>query len=99
MPYAKDFEEWYLIYPRHQAKKDAAKAFEQTREEHPPDLLEQTRLFAEYHRREGTNQRWIPLPATWLRGWRWEDELDLPKLQSEMSNSERWSAGIRAVEN
>ena len=66
------FAEFYAAYPRHEAKADAAKAWNQTK----PDL---DLLLADIAERlkvgHWTGKKYVPLPATYLRGKRWEDEL------------------------
>jgi hypothetical protein len=99
MPYPADFEAWYRLYPRREKKRDAFKAWQQTAEERPAaeELHEKTRIYAEFHQRDGTQRRFLALPATWLRGWRWADERELPQLRDEMSNYERWAADLKLV--
>ena len=66
------FAEFYAAYARHEAKADAAKAWNQTK----PDL---DLLLADIAERlkvgHWTGKKYVPLPATYLRGKRWEDEL------------------------
>lgn len=69
------FATFYAAYPRKTAKRDAAKAFARLR---PDDELlaamlaaiERQRTSADWVRESG---RYIPHPATWLNGGRWED--------------------------
>ena len=68
------FDKFWAVYPRHTAKQDAKKAFVKVS---PDDSLLNTMLTA-IQRQKQTDQwsdpRYIPHPATWLNGRRWEDE-------------------------
>lgn len=71
------FLEFYSKYPRKQGKEDAFKAFQKL---DPKDALLERLLSAvsawassEAWLKDGG--KYVPLPATWLRGKRWEDEL------------------------
>ena len=75
------FESFYSKYPRKEAKKDALKAFVQLS---PSDELLQLILMGVENQKK-TDQwtkdcgKYIPLPASWLRGRRWEDEVKTVK--------------------
>jgi hypothetical protein len=63
------FPQWYARYPRKEAKADAEKAWRSLKNgdrEHAAKALETWPFPAE--------QKYIPLPASWLRKRRWEDE-------------------------
>lgn len=69
------FSEFYAAYPRKQAKQAACKAWDKLK----PDAdtfaalmsaLEVQKRSPDWQREEG---RFIPYPATWLNGRRWED--------------------------
>lgn len=68
------FDKFWAVYPRHTAKQDAKKAFMKVS---PDDSLLNIMLTA-IQRQKQTDQwsdpRYIPHPATWLNGRRWEDE-------------------------
>lgn len=88
-----DFLRFWQAYPRHEARKDALKAWGQIQ----PDADTVTQMIAtlawqsvsEAWRKE--DGLYIPLPASWLRGERWTDEL--PKAQ-QVKQAER--VGLRA---
>jgi hypothetical protein len=66
------FDEFYAAYPKHEAKADAEKAWRQVK----PDL--ETLLAdirARIDSRHWSDPKFIPLPATYLRGKRWEDSI------------------------
>jgi hypothetical protein len=73
------FDTFWAVYPRHTAKQDAKRAFLKVS---PDDALLETMLTA-IQRQKQTDQwsdpRYIPHPATWLNGRRWEDEAAAPK--------------------
>ena len=68
------FDKFWACYPRHEGKQNAKKAFVKVS---PDDSLLNTMLTA-IQRQKQTDQwsdpRYIPHPATWLNGRRWEDE-------------------------
>lgn len=72
-----DFALWWAAYPKKRAKLDAEKAWRQTRGQRPPleqmlAMLELQRASRDWQRKDG---EYIPHPATYLRGGRWEDVL------------------------
>ena len=73
---AESFQEWYDSYCRKAAKADAEKAYIQMIQlgHQHADMLRGSLAYAEMHRRLGTESRYILLPASFLRGQRWEDE-------------------------
>lgn len=69
------FADFWCLYPRHEAKRDAMKAWSSLT---PAEQTAATIAAADWRavwRAQGREQHHIPLPATWLRGARWEDEL------------------------
>jgi hypothetical protein len=70
------FDAFWLVYPRHQAKKDARKAWDRLCPS--PALVQEmlTALAWQIASPEWSKQRgqFVPLPASWLRGERWTDE-------------------------
>lgn len=65
------FAEWYALYQRKDARTDAVKAWRQL----APNAELQATLVAAVRRWPWNPDRTkIPLPASWLRGRRWEDE-------------------------
>jgi hypothetical protein len=66
-----DFDRFWAAYPRHDAKQDAKRAWSQIR----PDAALVARILADLEtRRWPTEKKYIPLPATYLRGGRYDDE-------------------------
>jgi hypothetical protein len=72
------FDAFWSAYPRKQAKRAAQAAWNKARPS--PDLLD--RILADLHQRVAHDDQWrrgyIPHPATYLNGARWEDALTSP---------------------
>jgi len=77
--YTEDFEEWYKLYPRKKVKSDAFHAWNQTEKVRPnqEEMIRKTKLYAESVK--DTEEKYIKLPAGWLRDRRWEDDLKSTK--------------------
>ncbi len=71
-----EFEQFWNYYPRKVGKLDAIKAFSSVIRQgyKAEDISAGALAFAEMCRREGTEPRFVPYPATWLRAGRWMDE-------------------------
>jgi hypothetical protein len=79
------FNEFWALYPRKVAKRDAEKAFNRLKPEEQISALKAISAHVEYWNLKETDKDFIPHPATWLNGARFEDELDLtPKKQPQM---------------
>ena len=70
------FDLFWACYPRRQAKGDALKAWAQTAKHRPAieeilAAIETQKKSDQWFRDSG---QFIPMPATWLRAWRWADE-------------------------
>jgi hypothetical protein len=74
------FEEFYNAYPRRQAKQDAEKAW---RKLNPNEQLRSAILTDVRQRYAGTELRFVPFPASYLRGARWNDEVVADKARHE----------------
>ena len=72
------FSEFWILYPKKQAKAAAEKAYLKIKPDR--DLFEKMKKALEAQKAsfdwKKENGRYIPLPATWLNGKRWEDELE-----------------------
>lgn len=83
--YKPDFMDFYAIYPRHEARKDALKAWSGMPEH---DQLAALVAIVDWRRvwmAQGREAQHTPLPATWLRGERWTDEL--PTVARQVSSA------------
>lgn len=71
--YSEDFLQWYEFYPKKISKRDAYSAWRSVKLPVLDLLIERTKNLAEYHRCEGTPEKYIPNPASWLRRDGWEE--------------------------
>lgn len=83
-----DFAAWYAAYPRKSARADAIKAWRTVLAELPEDvqtLIAATEALARRTQAEHPiAQEWtryMPYPATWLRGLRWQDEMVAERVE------------------
>jgi len=75
------FEEFWVSYPKKVGKADARKAFSKLTEEQKSAAISAIETHKQFWKIKQTEIDYIPYPATWLRGERWEDELDLQPKQ------------------
>ncbi len=87
------FERFWAAYPKKTAKKQALKAWHKLWQELEPDKalidvilssLEQQKRSVQWTKDGG---QFIPYPASWLNGRRWEDELPEPPPETTSSGS------------
>jgi hypothetical protein len=71
------FDVFWGIYPRRLARKDAEKAWSRIAMNKQTDVIEAVKKHAALWRQQGTEKQFIPYPASWLRGERWQDEIEL----------------------
>jgi len=65
----------YKAYPRHTAPKDAYRAISKALAERPFDeILIAVNKFAKKVKQDGTEEKYIPHPATWFNAGRYDDE-------------------------
>jgi len=92
------FDEFWENYPKKVAKADARKAWQQTKNVRP----ELTMLISAIKAHCKTEQwmrnagAFIPYPATWLRGERWEDELTI--VLPDVVNEKPWHETASGIE-
>ncbi len=67
-----EFKEWYQVYPRHEGKLAAEKAFNKTRTNGVS--LEILKAGAATYAAQPIEPQYRKLPATWLNGGCWDDE-------------------------
>lgn len=70
------FDLFWEKYPRKDGKKDAFNAWEKQKcfNGHFEFIMEKVELFNSYC--SGKEKKFIPLPATWINGERWNDEME-----------------------
>lgn len=85
-----DFELFWKAYPKKKNKPDALKAFNAKKNVRPPidKLLEVIMAFCKTEDWQKEDGKYIPYPASFLRGERWEDEMEV-KLP-EVVNGKPW---------
>lgn len=87
------FDDFWRAYPRKTGKAQAVKAWGKLK---PVDREQAVGILPEhvsYWHRAGTATQFIPHPATWLNGRRWEDELP----SADQTRSRREAPGMGAV--
>lgn len=93
-----DFDQFWAIYPKKVAKADARKAWQQTKSVRPPlsDLIIAVQSACKTEQWMRGGGQFIPYPATWLRGERWEDvhEVKLP----DVVNEKPWHESATGIE-
>ena len=74
-----NFDTFYKAYPKKKCKKDAKKAWAKIKmtQELFDEIL--TALEKTKASREWRDIQYVPYPATWLNGERWEDEIEIYK--------------------
>lgn len=75
------FDDFYSVYPRHEGKGAARRAWEKRVKAgaDPAELVAGAIRTAEYHAAAGTEKKFVPLPGTWLNGEREQDDLGDPR--------------------
>lgn len=93
-----DFEEFWKVWPKRCAKADARKAWAQTKDIRPEltNLLNAVKAACKTEAWMKDGGKYIPHPATWLRGERWEDELEV-KLPNVV-NDKPWHETATGIE-
>ena len=89
------FEDFWNIYPRKVAKKDAARAFMKLTPEQQFAAIQSLPMHIRYWTAAGRTKETTPHAATWLNGERWTDELEMP----DAPESAQWwktTSGIEA---
>jgi len=93
-----DFDAFWKAYPKKVAKADARKAWVQTKDVRP-DITTLINAITANCKTESWMKNggtFIPYPATWLRGERWDDELEV-KLP-DVVNEKPWHETASGIE-
>jgi hypothetical protein len=91
-----DFDTFWAAYPWKAAKKDARKAWEQSAQVRPSIEAILTAISAAKESRQW-REGFVPLPATWLRGERWDDEHEITII-NPIKKQETWWTSDAATE-
>lgn len=89
------FETFWATYPKREAKKDAQKAWAALTAEQRFAAIHAVPVHVRYWTAAGRTKQYMPLPATWLRGERWTDELEMPEPKDEMGEWWKTTSGIQ----
>lgn len=85
------FDLFWSAYPKHQNKSEALKAFSKLKPS--PDQLEHMlssiAIWKNSDQWTKDGGQYVPLPSTWLKGRRWEDEPPASRQSYELSNAQR----------
>jgi hypothetical protein len=86
-----EFADFWKLYPRREAKKDAEKAWGKLSEDQKKKAIESIPVHAKCWCNECREKHFIPLPASWLRGERFEDELSVAEpVERQNWKSDAW---------
>lgn len=77
------FDDFWRVYPRRVAKKDALKAWQKIDAATYPKIVEAVQKVKKTEDWKRDGGRFIPYPASYLNGERWEDELDADVTMGE----------------
>jgi hypothetical protein len=77
------FSQFWSIYPRKVARKDAIKAWEKLPDSDKSLALSTIPAHVQFWSVSGTEPQFIPYPASWLNGERFHDEIEIPKPKPE----------------
>ncbi len=89
------FDEFWKVYPRKVAKKAAMTAWAKLTPAEQRKALQTLPNHAKYWEVCGTAKEYIPHASTWLNGWRFEDELEMPQ-EKKVENA--WWTSDQAIE-
>ena len=79
------FQDFYSLYPRKMARKDAERAWNKLTPKQQAECLEALPNYLKYWKIKETQKDYIPYPASFLNQERWTDELDLePNKKPEL---------------
>jgi hypothetical protein len=90
--YPEAFERFWSVYPKKVGKREALKAWKQTRKERPQtdELVDRVERLAATDDWQEQGGRYVPNPATWLRRGGWDDEIPVRRRKQRSSLSEEW---------
>lgn len=71
------FSDWYSLYPRKVARADAEKMWRRLSPADQQAAIDALPKHCAKWLHDGTERQYIPHPATWLNGRRWEDEIEI----------------------
>lgn len=102
------FSEFWAIYPKREGRKDAITAWKKIRKRDIDKVLEGAQRRVDDWRSLATQRQYMPLPASWLNGKRWNDEIEpittaqsrsRPETSVFLSAARLWMQDKLSVEN
>ncbi len=76
------FEDFYKPFPRHEGKAAGEKAWNKIKDKDKPEIIEALQKQIKTKHLNVEDKKYCPLPATWLNGRRWEDDI-IPKQDDD----------------
>lgn len=89
------FLEFWTAFPRKEARKDALKAWMSLTAEQQFAAGHALPIHVRFWAAAGRTKQYIPLAASWIRGERWADELEMPAPKDEMGEWWKTTSGIQ----
>ena len=89
------FDDFWLLYPRRVARKDAVKAWARLSDEQQVDAL--IACVAWMYVWKQKDPEYLPHGSTWLNGWRWEDELPFGYAPIKRAEAEPGKPFVKGV--
>ncbi len=76
------FDEFWQSWPRKHGKKAAQSEWRKITYD-VDVIIASAGVWAEHYARHGVDKRWIPEPANWLRGERWDEDLPIVHIDAK----------------
>ena len=93
------FGDFWTLYPRKEAKQAALKAWRKVKPADLPAILAGLKVAMQTEQWQKDGGQFVPLPASWLNGRRWEDEVSpvkqtpapglMPQRRSELNDADK----------
>lgn len=87
-----NFAEFWAKYPRKVARKYASDCWRRLTAEQRAAALKAIEFHARAWEAEGRQQSVIPHASSWLNGWRWEDEIEMPQERIPQAAVAWWAS-------
>lgn len=86
------FAEFYAAYPRRQDRRDAERAWKAAlkRGAHPQHVIAAAGRYSDQVRSQGTDRRYVKLPATWLNKGAYDNDVEQPALALVSNGYQAW---------
>jgi hypothetical protein len=89
------FLAFWQAYPRRIGKGDARTAFKKASMNADPNMIVQAAInYASFVAEQDVDQKFVPHPATWLNGERWEDDLEAEKIERKPKFKSGWGDAL-----